>query len=326
MFLYATVPSRDGTPPLPPTSAPSASRSPQADLDDLMERLARTRLPAARAGRRLGHSARRTATSATPSSWRASTGAPSRRASTPCRTSRPTSTGSRSTSSTCVRAPRCDAAAARAHLPRVIRRLPRPHRSARRPGRARRPRRRRLRHRDFGCPGLRLLEPGRRGRLDHGSRRPAYDELMHRLGYAEYGIHGSDNGALVARELGLASPRASSACTCCSSSRSRAATRRVRAPRAAGLRGTRAHAVVPVGRRLQHHERRAPADRRGRPQRLADGAARLRRALQLVRQRHLARHPRADHHRGQRQLVRECRRGHEPQPTSTTRAPGQSRR
>lgn len=53
----------------------------------------------------------------------------------------------------------------------------------------------------------------------------AYDELMHRLGYAEYGIHGSDNGALVARELGLASPRASSASTCCSSSRSRAATR-----------------------------------------------------------------------------------------------------
>lgn len=34
----------------------------------------------------------------------------------------------------------------------------------------------------------------------------AYDELMHRLGYAEYGIHGSDNGALVARELGLAGP------------------------------------------------------------------------------------------------------------------------
>jgi len=34
----------------------------------------------------------------------------------------------------------------------------------------------------------------------------AYDELMHRLGYAEYGIHGSDNGALVARELGLANP------------------------------------------------------------------------------------------------------------------------
>lgn len=34
----------------------------------------------------------------------------------------------------------------------------------------------------------------------------AYDELMRRLGYSEYGIHGSDNGALVARELGLQSP------------------------------------------------------------------------------------------------------------------------
>lgn len=34
----------------------------------------------------------------------------------------------------------------------------------------------------------------------------AYDELMHRLGYSQYGIHGSDNGALIARELGLQNP------------------------------------------------------------------------------------------------------------------------
>lgn len=34
----------------------------------------------------------------------------------------------------------------------------------------------------------------------------AYDELMRRLGYTEYGIHGSDNGALVSRELGLLNP------------------------------------------------------------------------------------------------------------------------
>ncbi len=34
----------------------------------------------------------------------------------------------------------------------------------------------------------------------------AYDELMRRLGYTEYGIHGSDNGALVARDLGLLNP------------------------------------------------------------------------------------------------------------------------
>ena len=34
----------------------------------------------------------------------------------------------------------------------------------------------------------------------------AYDELMRRLGYTEYGVHGSDNGAMVARELGLLNP------------------------------------------------------------------------------------------------------------------------
>lgn len=34
----------------------------------------------------------------------------------------------------------------------------------------------------------------------------AYDELMRRLGYTEYGIHGSDNGAMIARELGLLNP------------------------------------------------------------------------------------------------------------------------
>jgi pimeloyl-ACP methyl ester carboxylesterase len=34
----------------------------------------------------------------------------------------------------------------------------------------------------------------------------AYDTLMRGLGYAHYGIHGSDNGAMVARELGLLNP------------------------------------------------------------------------------------------------------------------------
>ncbi|MCC2033805.1 epoxide hydrolase family protein [Microbacterium allomyrinae] len=34
----------------------------------------------------------------------------------------------------------------------------------------------------------------------------AYDALMRRLGYDSYGIHGSDNGAMVARELGLLDP------------------------------------------------------------------------------------------------------------------------
>lgn len=34
----------------------------------------------------------------------------------------------------------------------------------------------------------------------------AYDELMRRLGYDAYGVHGSDNGALIARDLGLLAP------------------------------------------------------------------------------------------------------------------------
>ncbi|MDE3721347.1 epoxide hydrolase [Nocardiopsis sp. N85] len=34
----------------------------------------------------------------------------------------------------------------------------------------------------------------------------AYDTLMRRLGYDSYGVHGSDNGAMVARELGLSNP------------------------------------------------------------------------------------------------------------------------
>ncbi|GAA1986571.1 epoxide hydrolase [Microbacterium pumilum] len=34
----------------------------------------------------------------------------------------------------------------------------------------------------------------------------AYDTLMRRLGYDSYGIHGSDNGALIARDLGLLEP------------------------------------------------------------------------------------------------------------------------
>ena len=34
----------------------------------------------------------------------------------------------------------------------------------------------------------------------------AYDALMRGLGYERYGIHGSDNGAMVARELGLLNP------------------------------------------------------------------------------------------------------------------------
>ena len=178
-----------------------------------------------------------------------------------------------------------------------------------------------------GCPGLRLPQPGHRGRLDHRPRRRALRQADAPARITEYGIHGSDNGALVARELGLLEPRglprpARAAAVLVPVGR----PGRVRAARAAGLRGTRAHAVVPVGRRLQHDERLAPADRRRRPQRLAGRAARLQRAVQLLRQRHVPRAAREDPHRGERRTGSRTPRRRPSRCYSRTPAPRPSRR
>jgi pimeloyl-ACP methyl ester carboxylesterase len=56
------------------------------------------------------------------------------------------------------------------------------------------------------APGYGFSNPVTEGGWAMARVARAYDELMHRLGYSEYGIHGSDNGALVARELGLQDP------------------------------------------------------------------------------------------------------------------------
>lgn len=56
------------------------------------------------------------------------------------------------------------------------------------------------------APGYGFSNPVTEGGWAMARVARAYDELMHRLGYSEYGIHGSDNGALVARELGLQNP------------------------------------------------------------------------------------------------------------------------
>ncbi|WP_022892960.1 epoxide hydrolase family protein [Agromyces subbeticus] len=56
------------------------------------------------------------------------------------------------------------------------------------------------------APGYGFSNPVTESGWDVARVARAYDELMHRLGYAEYGIHGSDNGAMVARELGLLRP------------------------------------------------------------------------------------------------------------------------
>ncbi|MBT2483737.1 MULTISPECIES: epoxide hydrolase family protein [unclassified Microbacterium] len=56
------------------------------------------------------------------------------------------------------------------------------------------------------APGYGFSQPLASPGWTVGRVAAAYDRLMRALGYDSYGIHGSDNGAMVARELGLLSP------------------------------------------------------------------------------------------------------------------------
>lgn len=56
------------------------------------------------------------------------------------------------------------------------------------------------------APGYGFSQPVREGGWTAARVAKAYDTLMRGLGYDTYGIHGSDNGAMVARELGLLNP------------------------------------------------------------------------------------------------------------------------
>jgi epoxide hydrolase len=56
------------------------------------------------------------------------------------------------------------------------------------------------------APGFGFSQPVTDSGWTVGRVAAAYDTLMRRLGYDSYGIHGSDNGAMVARELGLLDP------------------------------------------------------------------------------------------------------------------------
>ncbi|WP_342000526.1 epoxide hydrolase 1 [Microbacterium sp. LWH7-1.2] len=56
------------------------------------------------------------------------------------------------------------------------------------------------------APGFGFSQPVSDSGWTVGRVAAAYDTLMRRLGYDSYGIHGSDNGAMVARELGLIDP------------------------------------------------------------------------------------------------------------------------
>ena len=126
-----------------------------------------------------------------------------------------------------------------------------------------------------------------------------FDALMRRLGYDSYGSHGSDGGAMVSRELGLLNPKGFLGLHVLQlfsfPSGDPAEFEKLSPKR---LRRPRAHAVVPVGRRLQRDQRLAPADRRRRHRRLPGRAAGVERAVQLVRQRHQPGDPRADRRAG----------------------------
>jgi pimeloyl-ACP methyl ester carboxylesterase len=56
------------------------------------------------------------------------------------------------------------------------------------------------------APGYGFSQPLASAGWTVGKVASAYDQLMRGLGYDSYGIHGSDNGAMVARELGLMNP------------------------------------------------------------------------------------------------------------------------
>jgi pimeloyl-ACP methyl ester carboxylesterase len=56
------------------------------------------------------------------------------------------------------------------------------------------------------APGFGFSNPVRESGWTTARVAAAYDALMRRLGYDSYGVHGSDNGAIVARELGLLAP------------------------------------------------------------------------------------------------------------------------
>ena len=56
------------------------------------------------------------------------------------------------------------------------------------------------------APGFGFSQPVTEAGWTTARVAAAYDILMRRLGYDAYGIHGSDNGAMVARELGLQNP------------------------------------------------------------------------------------------------------------------------
>ena len=102
--------------------------------------------------------------------------------------------------------PDAAAAAARAHLSGLVPRVPRRDRPADRPGRPRRSAEDAFHVVVPSMPGFGFSTPVVDGGWTMARVAGAYDALMRRLGYDSYGIHGSDGGAMVARELAILDP------------------------------------------------------------------------------------------------------------------------
>ena len=74
-------------------------------------------------------------------------------------------------------------------------------------------------------PGVGFSQPLADGAWDSPRIARAWDTLMRGLGYDSYGAHGSDNGAIVSRELAMLAPEGFLGHTSSSSSRSPRVTR-----------------------------------------------------------------------------------------------------
>ncbi len=113
----------------------------------------------------------------------------------------------------------------------------------------------------------------------------AYDVLMRDLGYASYGIHGSDGGAMVGRELAVVDPEGFLGAHVLQLFSFPSGAPGEMDGFGEGARRARAPPVVPVRGRVQHDERVAAADDGRGPRRLARRRPRLPRAVRELRQR-----------------------------------------
>ena len=178
-----------------------------ATLDDLHDRLARTRFPDQIEGTGWEYGVPIDYLRQLVDYWRdTTTGGPRRPDSTGSTISAPPSTDSRSTSSTAVGPPRRPPPAHHPRLAGLRRRVPRRHPPADRSGGLRGPGRGCLPRGRPLAAGLRLLRAHPYPGVGRATHRPRRSSLYEQLGYARYGAQGGDWGAQVTTWIGTLDP------------------------------------------------------------------------------------------------------------------------